>query len=305
MAAGDQVSRPGHVQFGELLLGPGTPYGWQYLTGWEESPALDSGTVPRADAHGGFPGRLLAQPRTITVEGIVIRTSRGAMGPAVRALSAASAPGEAELPLVIKLDNSPPLLSWARCIRRTVPVTTGGYALGLVVEGAVQWEASDPRRYALMEQRAETQLPQPESGLDFRVSGDEELTEAGLAWPLTFGTPGASGSLVAVNHGDAPAHPRITFRGPVELPSLTSLDTGDVLEYDIALADGDELLVDTAAGTVTLNRTANRLYTVTTRSTPEQAFILSPGTTNLAFRAAPGPTDPRAACSLRWRSACW
>ena len=314
MAAGDMVSVPGHIQFGdELLLGPGTPYGWQQITGWEESPAWDSGTVPRADAHGAYPGGLLAQPRTFTIEGLVIRTERGAMGAAVRALSGATVPGDVELPLVVQLDDSPPLLSFARCIRRTVPVGTGGYALGLVLDGALQWEATDPRRYELVEQRVEAGLPRAEPGLDWHVDvtdpndegGDPVLVEGGLVWPLDFGTPGSTGALVAVNSGDAPTHPVVVFRGPVELPSLTNVDTGGVIEYDLALAPGDELLVDTAAGTAVLNGSASGLYTITNRSTPEQTFTLAPGTTNLLFRAAPGSSDPAAACVVRWRSAYW
>ena len=298
--AGDMVSVPGHVQFGELLLGPGTPYRWQSLTGWEDSPGLDSGSVARSDAHGAIPGRLLAQPRTITVDGLVLRAEPGAVGTIARRLAAATTLTDAEQPLVVRLDDSPPLLSWARCIRRSIPVTRG-YAIGVVTGGALQFEASDPRRYAVVEQHVATRLPMPEPGLDWHPTPGPER----LDWPLDFGAPGSTGALVVVNDGDAPAHPVITFRGPVALPSLTNLGTGDRIEYDLALAADDELPVDTAAGTVTLNGTASRLYTATNQSSPEGTFTLPPGLRHFAFRAAPGTTDPRAACSVRWRSAYW
>ncbi|MFE1770264.1 phage distal tail protein [Streptomyces sp. NPDC059008] len=301
MASGDLVTLPGHIQFGELLLGPATPYRWQTLTGWEDSPGLDSGTVNRSSAHGAFPGRLLAQPRTITVDGLVVRAEPGALGTVVRHLATATALGDDEVPLVVMLDDSEPLLSWARCIRRSIPVGRGGYALGIAAGGALQFEATDPRRYSLTEQRVETRLPMPETGLDWHLDPGPER----LDWPLAFGAPGSTGSLVAVNEGDTAAHPIIMFRGPVDRPSLANLATGDVIEYDLTLAADDELLVDTAAGTVTLNGTASRLYTVSARSVPEETFTLLPGTTNYAFRAAPGSTDPRAACSVRWRSAFW
>ncbi|MGW2485182.1 phage distal tail protein [Streptomyces sp. NPDC001571] len=296
MIPGDLVTVPGHVQFGELLLGPGTAYGWQSLTGWEDSPALDSGTVNRADGHGAYPGRLLAQPRTITLDGIVVRAEPGEMSRTVRALSAATALSDDEIPLVIRLDSAPPLLSWARCLRRAVPVGTGGYRIGIVQGAALQWEATDPRRYSLDERHIEARLPQAEPGLDWTNT---------LVWPLDWGPPGATGGLLALNAGDAPAHPVITFRGPVERPSLTNINTGDAIEYDLALADGDELAVDTANGTVTLNGSASRLYTATARSVPEQVFTLPPGATDLAFRAAPGSSDPRASAVLRYRSAYW
>lgn len=296
MAPGDLVARPGHIQFGELLLGPHTAYGWQSLTGWEDSPAFDSGTVNRSDAHGAFPGRLLAQPRTITLDGIIVRTEPGRMGAAVRQLAAATAVRDDELPLVIRLDSSPPLLSWARCLRRAIPIGTGGYGVGVVQGAALQWEASDPRRYSLDERRIETHLPQAEPGLDWAGT---------LAWPLNWGTPGATGIMTALNEGDAPAHPTIVFRGPVERPILTNIATGEAVEYDLVLADGDELLVDTANGTVTLNGSASRLYTATRSSTPEQAFAFPPGATDLAFRAAPGSSDSRASATVRFRSAYW
>ncbi|MEV6329621.1 hypothetical protein [Streptomyces sp. NPDC051909] len=301
MAPGDKVTKLGHVQFGdELLLGPDTPYRWRSLSGWEELPALDSGSVNRSDGHGSYPGRLLAQARTITLDDVIVRAPRGTIGAVVRALNAATALGDAEQPLVIWLDERGPLLSFARVLRRAVPVGNG-YRLGTVTGAALQWEASDPRRYSLIEQQTETALPAPEPGLDWQVIPGPER----LLYPIDFGTPGSTGALRAVNDGDAPAHPTITLHGPVSLPSVTNLRTGEVIEYDIDLAADDELAIDTREGTVTLNGTASRLYTATARSAPEQLFTLPPGATSLVFRAAPGSTDPRASASLRWRSAYW
>jgi hypothetical protein len=131
-------------------------------------------------------------------------------------------------------------------------------------------------------------------------------TTAGvLAWPLNFGTPGSTGRMSAVNTGTAETHPVVEFRGPVTAPSLTNITTGDVLEYDLPLAAGDVLVVDTLAGTVTLNGTASRLYTASSRSVPEQTFTLAPGTTPLMFRAAPGSNDPAASVVVRYRAAYW
>lgn len=309
-AAGDRVTRPGHVQYGALLLGPGTPYRWKTLTGWEDLPPLDSGSVARSDAHGSFPGRLLAQARTIGLEGLMVRAPRDRIGAVVGALNAGTHLVEDERPLVVWLDDRGPLLSWARAIRRAVP-TTLGYRVGTILDGAVQWEASDPRRYALAEQSATARLPAAEPGLDWNTSPGPES----LGWPLEFGTPGSTGALSATNAGDAPTHPVIEFRGPVVRPSLTKTGTGEVLEYDLPLAADDVLTVDTGAGTVLLNGAASRLGTVTARSVPEQTFTLAPGelvgngvaptTTPLIFRAAPGSTDPAASVTVRWRSAYW
>ncbi|MEV6681368.1 hypothetical protein AB0N09_31530 [Streptomyces erythrochromogenes] len=294
MAPGDKVTRPGHVQFGDdLLLGPGTPYRWRSLTGWEELPALDSGSVNRADAHGSYPGRLLAQARTITLDDVIVRAPRRTIGSVVQALNTATALDDTEQPLVIWLDDRGPLLSFARVLRRAVPIGNG-YQLGTITGAAVQWEASDPRRYDLIERVAPGRLPSSEPGLGWP-----------LGWPLAFGTPGSTGTLSVSNLGDAHTHPVIEFRGPVERPSLTNIETGDTLEYDLPLAAGDLLTVDTGSGTVTLNSTASRLYTATARSVPEQTWTLPPGTSTLTFRAAPGSTDPTASVAVRYRSAHW
>ncbi|MBP0456255.1 phage distal tail protein [Streptomyces montanisoli] len=293
MAIGDRVTRPGHVQYGELLLGPGTPYRWQSITGWEELPALDSGTVPRAGAHGAFPGLLLAQSRTIGLDGLIVRAPRATIGAVVGALNAGTVPVVDELPFVAWLDERGPLLAYARAVKRAIPVGKA-YRVGVIVGGAVQWEATDPRRYELTERTATAGLPTDEQGLAWP-----------LAWPLAFGTPGSTGNLVATPTGDALTHPVIEFRGPVTRPSLTNVTTGDVLEYDVPLARGDVLTVDTRAGTVTLNGTASRLFTATSRSVPEQTFTLPPGSTPLIFRAAPGSSDPSASVVVRYRSAYW
>ncbi|MFF1306811.1 phage distal tail protein [Streptomyces sp. NPDC058307] len=293
MAAGDQVTRPGHVQYGELLLGPGTPYGWRSIGGWEDLPALDSGTVARSDAHGAFPGRLLAQARTVTLDGLLVRAPRATIGAVVAALNAGTAPVEDEQPLVVWLDERGPLLAYARATRRAVPAGLG-YRLGTITGGAIEWQATDPRRYELAERTVSATLPMSEAGLSWPLS-----------WPLPFGNPGSTGALSTMNVGDAETHPIVEFRGPVTRPSLTSLSTGDAVEYDTPLAAGDVLTVDTLAGTVVLNGTASRIYTATSRSVPEQTFTLAPGITNLIFRAAPGSNDPTASATVRYRSAYW
>ncbi|MFD7647881.1 hypothetical protein ACFV5M_09495 [Streptomyces albidoflavus] len=438
---GDQVTATGHVQYGDLLLGRGTVYRWRSLTGWEDLPPLDSGSAARSGAHGSIPGRLLAQSRTITLDDIRIRARAGDIGAAVHRFSAGTGLSDAEMPLVVQLDERGPLLSWARVTARVLPVERG-YTLGAVSGAALQFTASDPRRYELIERSASTGLPLPEPGLRWgggdpqqhldpeqaagtgpesawtatgavlgttdgavtvtitdasptapayvmwsRAAGDPApfpvpagagsvsfaadalpagarvqlnwftadgaylstdddaqvvtapvppdaagvtpllywtavpspatvplgpsrllipgLNGEGLTWPLDFGTPGSTGVAATDNVGTAPTHPTVEFRGPVSMPSVTNLVTGDVLEYDVDLADGDALVVTTATGDVTLNGTASRLYTATARSVPEQTWALAPGAADVAFRASPDSLAPAASATLRWRSAFW
>lgn len=294
MAAIDWLgSKPGHMQYGDFLLGPGTAYRWDSLTGWEDTPALDSGSVLKASDHGAWPGTFYAQTRTITAS-LIIKSEPGQMFGTVRALAAATPIDSAdERPLVVQFDTETPQLVFARCTRRAVAVSRSN-RVGMT-KGAIEFEASDPRKYDLIEISRITKLPQPETGLVFP-----------LVFPLNFGALGSTGNISAVNTGDAPTHPVFEITGPCSMPSITSLTTGTVLEYDLALSASDTLHVDTGAGTVTLNDPqTNRLYTVTSRSHPEGAFVLPPGESSLAFRSNDSPADPASTLKVTWRSAYW
>jgi hypothetical protein len=244
------------MQYGSFLLGPGTPWRWDNLEGWEDTPGIDSGTV-----------RQLAAATPIDAED--------------------------EQPLVVQFDDETPLVIFARCTRRAVAVSRTN-RVGFT-RGSIQFEASDPRKYSLIESQATTQLPQPETGLVWPLN-----------WPLAFGNPGSTGNISATNSGDAPTHPVFEIKGPCSKPSITNIGTGALLEYDIDLSSTDTLYIDTGQETVTLNGvTANRLYTATTRSQPEKAFVLPPGPSALAFRSDDSPPDPASTLLVTWRSAYW
>lgn len=289
-----QGSRPGHVQFDEFLFGPGTPFRWDTLEGWEDTPGLDSGTVLRASAHGAWPGTMYAQVRTVTF-GLIVRSEPGQMMGTIRQIAAATPIDAAdEVPLAVQFDDDEaPQVIFARCVRRAIGVGRSNRT-GLT-RGSIQFEASDPRKYSLVESMETASLPQPEPGLVFP-----------LVFPLDFGTPGATGNMSCTNSGDAPSHPVIAITGPCSTPSITNTTTGLVLEYDLSLSEGDTLYVDTNQGTVTLNGTqSNRLYTATNRSVPEDAFVLPPGSSALAFRSDDSPPDPASTATVTWRSAFW
>ncbi len=312
--AGELVTGPGLIQWGTLLLGRlqaqgvTTPYRWSRISGWQETPGQDSGTTPRAQQSGAWLGRLLAQSRIITLEGLVVRAPRGTMGAVIGALEAATPIEQAvEQPLVVQLDERGPLLVFARVLRRATPPDPR-WQLGYSEGGAIQWEATDPRRYSLTELSTSVGLPQPGQGLDWA----DGSSPAGLDWHdgdsppgLDWGAAGVSGDLTVTNAGTAASHPVLEIRGPVTMPSITVQGTSTVLEYDLPLAASDVLTIDTRAGTVLLASGASRLYTVTARSVPENLFVLPPGVTTLSFRDGAGGVDPAASLTVRYRSAYW
>ncbi|MFE6742352.1 phage distal tail protein [Streptomyces tubercidicus] len=276
-----------------LLIGAGTPYKWRKLEGWEELPELDNGSVPRPSAHGSFLGRLLSQTRTVALGEVIVRAPVEQLGLVVETLNADTPLVEDEQPLLVHLDERGPLLAWARVVRRAVPVELG-YAVGTVTEGALEFEATDPRRYTPSVQQAELGLPEP-----------------CLPWHGDYGhgprgIPASTGDHTVSNVGSAPTHPVVEFHGPVDSPRLTNVTTGAVLEYEVILDPGERLVVDTFDGTATLPDGSSLLTAASVECWPEPAFTLAAGTNCLTFRAAPdAPADPRAAAVLRWRSAHW
>jgi hypothetical protein len=291
------VTQDGQLQFGTYLMGETTPIHGRQLSGWDDLPDLDDASVAMPSAHGAWPGWLLAQVRVLTFD-FLVYDERGLAGlpQVLDGLRSATAVRQDESPLIVQLAGARRLM-WARVTRRTLPASRD-YTWGKPT-GSVEFTCADPRRYQVEEQVARTGLPEPEPGLDWHPAE----VPPGLEWDLDHGAAGTPGAVLVDNAGDADTQPVLAITGPVVRPTITNQATGAVLEYDLTLAATDRLVVDTQAGTVTLNGTAPRLYTATARSTPEQAFTLPPGESLLTFRAA--EFNPNGALTLLWRSAYW
>ena len=291
LAPGSLITQDGQMQWAGLLIGPGTPFSVDRsgLTGWEDLPEYDSSDADRPTSHGAWPGSRYAKPRKIGGTIVLMPEWNGATE-AIRALRQSLALLDEERWLTVRLHGEL-LAVRARIAQRVVPADQG-FATQGSSKMSIQWLAADPRRYAVNEQAAVTTAPQPESGLTWP-----------LAWPLNWGQAKSTGDAVAENTGSAPTHPVIVFRGPCSMPTVTERVSKRRLRYAIDLAAGDELVVDTAAGTVTLNNTASRRHTAMADSSPEELFLLEPGRTELAFR--PDSATPDALMTIRWRSAEW
>ncbi|MET9372973.1 phage tail protein [Streptomyces sp. NPDC003035] len=290
VAPGSLITQDGQIQWAGLLIGPGTPFAVDRsgLAGWEDLPEYDSSDAERPTSHGAWPGARYAKPRKVGGT-IVLIPEYGAAAEAVRALRQALALLDEERWLTVRLHGEM-LTVRARIAQRVIPADQG-FATQGSSKMSVQWLASDPRRYAVGEQTVSTLAPQPEPGLNWP-----------LTWPLDWGQATSTGDVVAENTGSAATHPVITFRGPCSMPTVTERVSKRRLRYAIDLATGDELVIDTANGTVTLNGTASRRHTAMADSSPEELFLLEPGRAELSFR----PDDsPEALMTVRWRSAEW
>ncbi|MBG0853217.1 phage tail family protein [Streptomyces spinoverrucosus] len=291
---GSLITRDGQMQWAGLLLGPGTPYEIDRggLTGWEDLPEYDTGDADHPTAHGAWPGARYAKPRKVggTVHTVPSANSAEASLTATRILRQALLLGDEERWLAVRLHGE--TLAVRARISQRVLAADRTYATQGVSRASVQWYATDPRRYSVTEHTAVTGAPQPESGLTWP-----------LTWPLYWGEAASTGDVTAANGGSAPTHPVLTFTGPCAGPTVTDRTTARRLRYQITLAAGDELVVDTAAGTVTLNGTASRRHTAAADSSPEELFAFEPGRAQLAFR--PDTHEAGARMTVRWRDAEW
>lgn len=295
MPPGSLITQDGQIQWAGLLMGPGTAYGVDSsgLTGWEDLPEIQTGDADRPTDHGAWPGARYAKSRLVAGQvWLLPDTGDSAALGVVQTLRRALALRDEERWLAVRVHGET-LAVRARVNQRVVP-TDKAYVTQGVSRAAVQWIAADPRRYQPTERLASTPPPEPEAGLDWTQ---------GLIWPLDWGQATSTGDVVAANDGSAPSHPVITFQGPCTTPSVTEQTTGRRLRYDIALAATDQLVVDTAEGTVTLNGTASRRYTATADSGPEELFTFDSGVSELSFRADASTPDAR--MSVTWRSAEW
>lgn len=288
--AGDLITGDYQMQLGTLLLGAGTAYevdAEDGLTGWDDMPGLDTADVPRPAAPGAYPGSMYPQSRIITVKLSVHNDGPGhaANLAALRAATTASLAGET--PLAVRLGG---LMTYAsvRCLQRSLPIGDN-YAGGRTTKAMIQFEATDPRRYAAALSSATTAPPAASGGITWPVT-----------WPITWPAGSGSGQISVVNSGDYNTPVTITIRGPLTTPAVYRQDTGEVLELAIALAASDVVVIDPLADTLKLDGSDAKTL-LTPRSAVVSSFLMPGGTTALALRAA--ITDPTASMTAVWRSA--
>lgn len=240
MTAGDLITRDRQIEWRGLLLGAGTAYGWQKLTGWRDR-SLRTGDTDRTGRHGEYPGQALASGRTITWEFVTHRARTPDVAAALELLDYTTATSENsdEEPLVIR-ERGKTQMVMARCLRTDLPdeLDHGDQAQF----GTLQWKATNPRKLQLPKLDPDFGLPTPSGGgLAFP-----------LAFPARFGSGKAGGELIVTNQGNSEAWPVWRMTGPVPGPGIVNADTGESLLFNPAwtLPANQTLEIDTDARTV-------------------------------------------------------
>ncbi|SDL14294.1 Phage tail protein [Nocardioides sp. YR527] len=271
--AGMMVARPGQVQYGVMLLGGGTSARWKNLTAWRDLPSASVADSQRPQAHGTYPGSVFGDSLTVTFDYLIRGTFEERMA-ALAAIEQYAPMDGIERPLVID-DGDGPWMRMARVTARTVPQDHTFKVAPLAC--SMQFLCADPRRYALDDKTIQVRIPSSSGGINYPIT-----------YPLEYGTFSGGGG--TANNAGAVATPvTVTFTGPLNQPALSATNHHTwAMGFDINLAAGETLVVDTADGTALLNGTADRLYTITSGSDPLERCTLNPGNTSLSLLSASG-----------------
>jgi hypothetical protein len=266
-SAGALVSIPGQLQYGDMLMGGGTSAGWRELVGWRDLPAGEVSDYPRPQGHGAYPGDVWGGPVTVTFTFLLRSATLADRAEAIAALEQFAPMDGVDRMLAVNDTGDGTWFRMARVTGRSIPQDHHFGHAPLVC--SIQFLCADPRRYSLTEYTRTVTQPSGSGGLIYP-----------LAYPLDYGTwtgGGASGS--SLGAVDTPLV--ATFIGPMASPVLHGPDW--TLAFDINLAAGESLVVDTLEGTALLNGTTDRAYTISTSSDPIERCLIHPGENALSL----------------------
>lgn len=274
----------GQVQWGDLLMGPGTGYSISSLSGIDDLPEVRNQDVAKSNAHGDYTGPDYTGPRTVQLGLTLLADSPDQLRQMTLALRRATQPGTAPAELQ--------MLDWgisvsAKVRRRAVPYDAEH--LWSSATAALEFYCADPYLYGLEDQYAVTTAYSPSAGRTYPRK-----------YPLSYGSAGSSGTITAANGGDATAYPVLRLDGPVANPSVEQDTTGSLLVLDTTLQAGDYLIIDTRSRAVLFQGTTPRRSWVRAGSTWP---VLEPGDNQITYRGAalPGAPGQTSTLTVTWR----
>lgn len=282
---GDRIVAPDGttVQFGAIDTDPGTAgVAWMRDTLAGIGGAGTSGqVVQRSSDHGGYATPQFYAPVIYTL-GCHASAPTQALRDAARAkLQRAVVIGGAAGDMATYYFDEP--VPKQSLVRRSGPIAETYPNLGEVVF-IVGLVAPDPRRYATALQSATVQASVTLNGVTPPLTPPVAMPANGL--PAVIG---------ALNGGNVETRPRAIIDGPIQAPSLTLVDTGQVVSFtNLTLATGQQLIVDFDL------RQAATAGALTPADISSSWWVMAPGgcTVRLGGIASSG-----AALTLQWRDA--
>ena len=263
----------GTGSYNGLQWGPGTHFHISAIN-LDDLPSMRSNDSPRPLDPGTFSGFDFPDGRTFNLDVTIISDDNATYHTDLAALQRAFVPLQSStLPML--LFNSQRLIN-CRVRQRAVPYDAT-YQQRVVV-ASFQMFAPDPRVYDAALQTLSCGLANAGSGFAFPI-----------VWPISFGTGPIGGSFQVTNLGNFGSRPVFTITGPVTNPNIQNASSGQELAFNIDLADGDSLVIDTDARSIVLNGTAGRRNALTASS---QWFELAPGISTIEFQAFSSSASP-------------
>lgn len=278
------MQKLGRLQWGDLVMGPGTGYHVQAISGIDDLPDVRNSDVAKSDAHGDYTGPDYVGPRVVQLSLNLIADDPDTLRQMILDLRRATQPG--------RQPDDLQLLDWGVSVsgkvrKRSVPYDAE--QLWRTGSAAIEWYCADPYIYGLTQQSAATTAYSPSAGRTYPRT-----------YPVSYGAAGSSGTITATNDGDSPAYPVLRLDGPVATPSIEQPDTGALLILDATINAGDFILIDTRTRAVLFDGTTPRRDFVRAGSTWP---LLLPGDNQITYRGsalagAPGQTS---LLTVTWR----
>lgn len=285
MAVGDLVTTDWMVEFNGDVVGDGEVASLVMVEGLSDLPAVRTADKELLRRHGLHPGDDFMGGKDIILT-LEIGASGTSLDTEIENLSAAFQPGD-EREMVFQIPGvagGGKSIVYARPRAMSAPQNLQ-WVYGLPVV-TVRLAASDPRLYAFTESTETDTLPTTEGGMEFNETP-----------PITFGAVSTGGLFTCTNAGTFETWPVIKLTGPVTDPVVYNTTSGEHLAFDITVASGDYLLIDSGARTVLLNGTASRYSTLEVGS---NWWPLAAGDNEIRYEAA---TTTSSNITLTWRSA--
>jgi hypothetical protein len=245
--------------------------------GWDAAE-MTTPVDRKAYGDGGYAGDPTLEPRTLTIEGTVAAPTPEALASAYRAFLAA-VQGRSGRIRYTHLDEWPAAMGlWTRPVGRpkwrAEDTRVANFSFLLVAE--------DPVKTGAATTYGPVRLPTGEGGYPFGAAG------AVMPWTAAGGTVSTTVAQIR-NDGDEDSHAVYTVTGPVPAPRI-QLGNGYYVSLTATLAAGDVWVVDTAAGSSTVNG-VNRYDAWGAGSVFP---LIPPGGVEVRLRSGGGGTDQAA-----------
>lgn len=259
---------------------------WRYtgLPGWD-SPDLEETAEARTGADGMWDTSNTYGGRMVTIDGQIRALTVAALDAAMDRLAGAL-PARGRLVTLTVRESAPKQISARRSGRPMMNKLTD-----VTAEFSIALLAPDPRKYQVDLQTVQATLGEVGGGVTLPTS-----------LPLVLPPRDVGGEFfAAVNAGEYETPPLIRIAGPGRNLGVANMTTGQALVYPFELLTGDELVIDTAVGTATINGTAYRAPSP--GSSVVARFLLPPGPNALQMLGARTVADLTPLLTMTWRSA--